>query len=319
MVFSLQDPRRAPLPSPDASLGYVTLRSANPAGMLPGVLEDFAPEAVVVGGYHPKTAPLTRRMLEGAAHLPTVLHLHDYATAPLVAERDLAIDAVVAVSDFIAQEAAAHGVQATCIPPMVERRRYRVPTSRRVALFINPVPQKGVGTALALARARPDIPFAFTRCWYIKPRTLSALTAEARRLGNVEVRPAAADPTRIYGDARVLLVPSPYPEAWARVAPEAHMSGIPVIASRIGGLPEAVGDGGILVDPEASIDVWAATLSKLWDDQASYEKQASLADGQGRRGDLEPGRVGDRFESLISEVVERSSARCTTARSRRSS
>ena len=305
MVLALQDPRRPPLPATDRSLGYLTLRSATPDRQLPRVLDDFGPDIVLVGGYHAETAPWARSMLKGVAHLPSLLYLHDYAAAPLVAETRLRIDAVVAVSDFVARQAEAYGVRATSIPPGVERRRYRIRPRRRVALFVNPVPQKGVETALALARARPDIPFAFARCWYIAPKALSALHAESRRLGNVEIRPAAHEPARIYGDAKVLLVPSTYPEAWARVVPEAQMSGIPVVASKVGGLPEAVGEGGILVDPEASVDAWSRALSNLWDDETTYERQASLSERQGRRSDLEPRVVGDRFESLMKDLVER--------------
>jgi glycosyltransferase involved in cell wall biosynthesis len=308
-VLARQDERRAPLPAIDRSLGYLTLRSARPDRLVPRVMREFAPDVVVVGGYHAETAPWARSMLRATAHLPTCLHLHDHAGAPLVAERDLRIDAVVAVSDFLAAEAERYGARVVSIPPPVERRRYRVPTRRRVALFINPVPQKGLATALALAGERPDIPFAFTRCWYIAPAALESLRAEARRLGNVEIRPAVREPAQIYGDARVLLVPSIYPEAWARVVPEAQMSGIPVLASRVGGLPEAVGGGGTLVDPEAGTDVWASALAALWDDEAAYEKQSALAGEQGRRTDLESAAVVDRFEAVLNQVVERTRLR----------
>jgi len=60
-------------------------------------------------------------------------------------------------------------------------------------------------------------------------------------------------------------VPSVWEEAWGRVVTEAHLSGIPVIARGIGGLPEAVGPGGILVDPSAPMDSWLNALAQLWD------------------------------------------------------
>jgi glycosyltransferase involved in cell wall biosynthesis len=47
----------------------------------------------------------------------------------------------------------------------------------------------------------------------------------------------------------VLVVPSRY-ESFGLVATEAMLAGVPVIASRIGGLVEAVGDAGILVEPD---------------------------------------------------------------------
>jgi len=44
-----------------------------------------------------------------------------------------------------------------------------------------------------------------------------------------------------YGRSRLLLAPSRWVESWGRVASEAQISGLPVIATKSGGLPEAVG------------------------------------------------------------------------------
>lgn len=47
---------------------------------------------------------------------------------------------------------------------------------------------------------------------------------------------------------KVLIVPSLIDEGFSRIILEASMRGIPVIANRIGGIPEALGDSGILVE-----------------------------------------------------------------------
>jgi glycosyltransferase involved in cell wall biosynthesis len=62
--------------------------------------------------------------------------------------------------------------------------------------------------------------------------------------------------------ARLGIVPSLWPEPFGLVAVEAMCSGIPVIASRIGGLPEIVVDGvtGILVTPGNTAELRAALL-----------------------------------------------------------
>jgi glycosyltransferase involved in cell wall biosynthesis len=54
---------------------------------------------------------------------------------------------------------------------------------------------------------------------------------------------------KLYADARVLVLPS-LDEGFGLPALAAMSAGVPVIASRRGALPEVVGDGGILFDPE---------------------------------------------------------------------
>jgi glycosyltransferase involved in cell wall biosynthesis len=68
--------------------------------------------------------------------------------------------------------------------------------------------------------------------------------------------------------ARALLVPSLWYEAQPRVILEAYAAGVPVIASRIGGLPDLVVDGtsGLLVLPADSAS-WVAAVEQLLDDQ----------------------------------------------------
>ena len=52
----------------------------------------------------------------------------------------------------------------------------------------------------------------------------------------------------VYARARVLLVPSLWWESGPRVIVEALSNGIPVIGSSSGGVPEVIGDGGIILD-----------------------------------------------------------------------
>jgi glycosyltransferase involved in cell wall biosynthesis len=74
----------------------------------------------------------------------------------------------------------------------------------------------------------------------------------------------------IYRRARIVLAPSRWEEAFGRIAAEAHVSGIPVIAAARGGLPEAVGEGGLLIDADAPIAVWVDTVRRVWSDGATY-------------------------------------------------
>lgn len=74
----------------------------------------------------------------------------------------------------------------------------------------------------------------------------------SERLRRRAVRlPHIADVGRVYAASDVIVVPSTEPESFGLVAVEAMVAGLPVIASRIGALPEIVVNDrtGILVDP----------------------------------------------------------------------
>jgi glycosyltransferase involved in cell wall biosynthesis len=66
---------------------------------------------------------------------------------------------------------------------------------------------------------------------------------------------------------RALPVPSRWYEAAPRSLLEAHAAGVPVAASRIGALPEAVEDSvtGLLADPDDP-SAWAEAMDRLMDD-----------------------------------------------------
>jgi glycosyltransferase involved in cell wall biosynthesis len=74
----------------------------------------------------------------------------------------------------------------------------------------------------------------------------------------------------ILSRARALLVPSLWYEAAPRGILESYASGVPVVASRIGALPEVVEEGvtGVLAEP-GSAESWRRVLSRLAEDQES--------------------------------------------------
>jgi glycosyltransferase involved in cell wall biosynthesis len=252
----------------------------------------------VVGGNVEGLGGAIDAILDELAHVPKVLYLHDVPAGALATRP---VDRVLAASRFIADVAPA-GADVEVLPPIVDRRDYSVPTTRRTALFVNPVEQKGLSTALWLAERHPEVPFAFARCWFIAEHRLASLRAEVRRLGNVVLRDSVTDPPALYGDARVLLVPSTEPEGFGRVAREAQCSGIPVIATRAGGLPQAVGRGGVLVDPDAGVERWSAALSRVWRDRREYERLSVLALRQAADSECAAERVGARLEAILEEV-----------------
>jgi glycosyltransferase involved in cell wall biosynthesis len=300
-VLTLDQAKAGAAPTVDDSPGYPVFAAARTDLALGPVADDVGAEVVVVAAYHRERSDWTRAVVEAAAPRRTLLYVHDVGGAELAARLGQEVDAVAAVSEFVAGAIRDHGGDAVAVPPLVPLTRYRVATSRTVALLVNPIPQKGLRLALALAGRRPDVEFAFTRCWPIDPRALRALRAAARRLGNVEIRSTTPYPAELYGDARVLLVPSRYPEAWGRVTSEAQASGIPVLASAVGALPAAVGDGGVLIDPEAGLDAWLDGFTRVWDDSPEYALLAARAESNARRTDDRTGELVEHFEALLGQ------------------
>jgi len=81
-----------------------------------------------------------------------------------------------------------------------------------------------------------------------------------------------------YRGARVIVVPSTWTEAFGIVAAEALSHGIPVVASRLGGLNTTVADGeaGLLAEPGNVAD-FADKIKRIWDDPALARRLGSGA------------------------------------------
>ena len=94
-------------------------------------------------------------------------------------------------------------------------------------------------------------------------------------------------------------MPSQLEETWGRVATEAQVSAIPVIASQIGGLPESVGPGGILLPPSASADDWANAIKKLWDNNDEYDRLSQRAAAHSKRAEIQPNYLIEEMITLL--------------------
>ena len=70
------------------------------------------------------------------------------------------------------------------------------------------------------------------------------------------------------------MVPSQWEEAFGRVIVEAQINGIPVLASDVGGIPEALGHGGVLVKNFRDPKAWQKALLDL---EMRYDELSSTA------------------------------------------
>jgi len=175
------------------------------------------------------------------------------------------------------------------------------------------VEAKGIGYALrAVARLRPRFPRIRYRVIGEGPDR-ARLEGQIRHLGLEEaVQLLGGQPRdalmRHYADAHIFILPSVVArdgaeEGQGLVLLEAQAVGLPVVASRIGGIPESVvaGSTGVLV-PERDPAALAAALTRLLENPAAWAEM-------GRRGrahvaahyDIE--RWNDRLIALYRELL----------------
>lgn len=136
--------------------------------------------------------------------------------------------------------------------------------------MINPHPVKGLDTTLEIAHRLPSINFLLQESWKLNSYEMASLESRLSELPNVRFAHRVSDMRSVYRQTRLLIAPSHWEEGFGMVALEAQSCGIPVIASRRGGLPEAVGDGGLLIDDYLNVDAWAQAIDSVLNDAALY-------------------------------------------------
>ena len=177
--------------------------------------------------------------------------------------------------------------------------------------MINPCELKGAGIFMELARRFPDVAFAAVPTWGANPELIESL----RALPNMQILEPAGDIEVILRQTRVLVVPSLWPETFGYVAPEAMLRGIPVLASDVGGLPEAkLGVDYVLpvipgefretgfYSPPQDIAPWSKALENLLFDEAVY-RQCSHRSRQAAHEFVTNISVS-RFEDLMNQLAD---------------
>jgi glycosyltransferase involved in cell wall biosynthesis len=285
----------------DHALGYPVFRSWFAWNTLAEAVREFDSDVVFAQSGFPA------RMAKAAQDLgiPVVVYLRNVEEDDLGGELS-ELDGVhyIANSQFTARKfRETEGIVATVIHPLLDRQQYETSLTRQNVTFINPHPHKGAALALDIAEMCSDIPFAFIECWTLDDGMRRELTARISNLPNVTLKPRTRKMNEIYRDARVVLVPSRWEEAFGRVAAEAQFSGIPVVASSRGGLPEAVGPGGVLIDPGAPATEWVAAIRRLWEDEEHWRFVSEAARRHANRPALDRNRQIDAVLSVLSAAV----------------
>jgi glycosyltransferase involved in cell wall biosynthesis len=205
-------------------------------------------------------------------------------------------DGVVAVSEYVAQYTRQHGdVEAVHVPISLLDPGSPADLGgfgNRFVSMVNPCAVKGISIFLALAERFSGVEFAAVPTWGTTPADFTAM----RKLANISILPPVDDIDDLLRQTRVMLTPSLWAEARSRMILEAMSRGIPVMASDVGGLAEAmlgmdyllpvnpVARYRPMVDelmvpaveiPAQDVGPWAAVLERLLTDRVHYQHLAA--------------------------------------------
>lgn len=289
----------------DSYPGYPVVRAWFPWEAARFAVEKLRPDVAVVQCH--KSVPIGRALQ--AEGVPLVVYLRNVEFHELGGDlRELHSAHYIANSEFTARTYKARfDIDSTVIPPTINPAFYSTPTTGEFVTLINPYEEKGFELAVRVAEACSEIPFLFVESWKLDDDHRARIEQTIAPLGNVTLESRTSDMKTVYGRTKILLAPSKWEEAWGRVASEAHCSGIPVVGSRRGGLPEAIGTGGVVLDYDAPLADWVAAIRLLWSDRREYERLSAAARAFSQRPALNPERQFATFFSLLDKAAQQPS------------
>jgi glycosyltransferase involved in cell wall biosynthesis len=290
--------RPRPMPAaPQVELWQALL----PENAFGAILRRFAPDVVVANSIDRRAWRKIRADL-AAKGIASVLYLREESAVGHITVSNAPADLHLANAEVHSERMRALGLECITIPSLIEVDQCLVESTRECVQFVNPVDISGVDIAIELAHARPAVSFVFAESWKLDPDERAVLDERLRGLLNVEFRERVEDLRLLYRDARVLLAPY-LTNGRPRVALEAQANGIPVLATDIPALREAVGPGGVLVDPEAPVADWAAALDAMLE-PARYDELTRLARAHAARAEVDPEEIVACFERALSDLLE---------------
>ena len=278
--------------------GIRHLATAVPQNALPRLIRTFAPDLVVVNSVE-RWAWRRIRAVCQQFRVPTILYVREMdslAHAPAGLP-----DVLLANTKSLASRLISQGFACEFIPSVVDVSVTQTTSSRQRALVINPDLKKGIDFFWQLAKLAPDIPFTLQEAWELDADDLAEIHHRVAQMPNVEFRRRIDPGPSLYSDTRVLVAPYRV-DSRPRVILEAHSNGIPVLASDLPALVDAVGSGGLalsLGDPDA----WAVALRRLWQDDAVYSRMAGAALAVSSRPELNPDMATSSFEVAMDRAV----------------
>lgn len=288
----------------------------------------FAPAVRSMRGEPPgivlaHNAPIVPWLVRDQDHIP-VLYAHNdilRSFSRREASRLLGDAArIVSVSDALAAQLREHlpaslhervrtvinGVDTQAFSPARERE----PGPLRIMFVGRAVPEKGADILLeaGVLAGRSDLEYIVVGSQGFDPH--APLSRHEERLR--ELATALADRVRfepfvdrarlpaLIRRADVLVVPSRWPDPGTLTVGEGMATGAVVVAARRGGIPELVGDAGILFDPDRPAEL-ADILSRLADDPVRRRERSAAALDRARARDWT--WAWRRLATVLDEIV----------------
>lgn len=190
-------------------------------------------------------------------------------------------------------------------------RLERRPAERPTIAFVGALKEeKGPDVAcraLALLRSRHGIDARLVMAGPVERRMRRRLEALGRELGVAgEVELAGRLGTdalgELLGSAHTLVVPSVWEEPFGLVCLEGALARVPIVASRVGGIPECVRDREhALLFPPGDADACAAALAETLSDVQATRDRVARAFERGRELSLE--RYLDESERFVADAT----------------
>lgn len=309
-------------------------------GTLTTLIEEYEPDVVSAHGPVPfplEMAALACRRtgvplvmtyhagrLDGGSPLLDAIAAVDRATLEAHAFRQAS--RIIAVSEFVKHNAAQrHPEKVAVIPPGVDHTRFTpaaVDVASRDVLFVGSVSRsyawKGFETLYrAFRRVAAEVPDATLSVvgtgdlvgHYAALAARDGLAERVRFLGRLP----EPELVEAYRHTAVACLPSTSPaESFGMVLAEANACGKPVVASRIGGIPEVVAEGatGLLVTP-GDADALAEALAWTLTNPEAARRMGT--EGRARiLANHDWDRIVERTESVLLDAVGRFSLKTLT-------